>query len=125
MVLHGKERVRLVGEAFEALIVQIDVGRDRAYFRQRAFVHREAVVLAGDFDSSGGEVAYWVVDAVMPKLALGNVCIQRAGDQLLLEVEALRNKSRTGHVKCKAKVGDVLAAEANLKFMMADADPWQ
>ncbi|MCH8880962.1 MAG: UDP-3-O-[3-hydroxymyristoyl] N-acetylglucosamine deacetylase [Planctomycetes bacterium] len=47
------------------------------------------------------------------------------GDQLLLEVEALRIKSRTGHVRCKAKVGDVLAAEANLKFMMADADPWQ
>jgi len=47
------------------------------------------------------------------------------GDQLLLEVESLRIKSRTGHVQCKAKVGDVLAAEANLKFMMADADPWQ
>ncbi len=46
------------------------------------------------------------------------------GDQLILEVEALRIKPRTGHVRCRAKVGDVLAAEANLKFMMADADPW-
>lgn len=46
------------------------------------------------------------------------------GDQLILEVEALRIKARTGHVQCRARVGDVLAAEANLKFMMADADPW-
>ncbi len=47
------------------------------------------------------------------------------GDQLILEVESLRIKSRTGHVRCRAKVGEALAAEANLKFMMADADPWQ
>ncbi len=46
------------------------------------------------------------------------------GDQLILEVEALRIKSRTGHVFCRAKVGEALAAEASLKFMMADADPW-
>ena len=31
------------------------------------------------------------------------------GDQLLIEVESLRIKSRTGHVQCKAKVGEVLA----------------
>ena len=46
------------------------------------------------------------------------------GDQLILEVESLRIKSRTGHVMCRAKVGEILAAEASLKFMMADADPW-
>lgn len=45
------------------------------------------------------------------------------GDQLILEAEALRVKSRTGHVKCQARVGDQLAAEAIIKFMMVDADP--
>jgi UDP-3-O-[3-hydroxymyristoyl] N-acetylglucosamine deacetylase / 3-hydroxyacyl-[acyl-carrier-protein] dehydratase len=45
------------------------------------------------------------------------------GDQLLLEVVAVRVKSRTGHVRCKAFVGDKLAAEADIKFMLVDAEP--
>lgn len=45
------------------------------------------------------------------------------GDQLILEVEVVRAKARAGHVRCRAKVGDELAAEADIKFMMADADP--
>jgi UDP-3-O-[3-hydroxymyristoyl] N-acetylglucosamine deacetylase / 3-hydroxyacyl-[acyl-carrier-protein] dehydratase len=44
------------------------------------------------------------------------------GDQLLLEVEAVRVKSRTGHVRCMAFVGDKLAAEADIKFMLVDAE---
>jgi UDP-3-O-[3-hydroxymyristoyl] N-acetylglucosamine deacetylase/3-hydroxyacyl-[acyl-carrier-protein] dehydratase len=45
------------------------------------------------------------------------------GDQLLLEAQARRVKSRTGHVACKASVGDDFVAEADIKFMMVDADP--
>jgi UDP-3-O-[3-hydroxymyristoyl] N-acetylglucosamine deacetylase/3-hydroxyacyl-[acyl-carrier-protein] dehydratase len=45
------------------------------------------------------------------------------GDQLILEAEAIRVKSRTGHVRCQAKVGESLVAEATIKFMMVDADP--
>lgn len=45
------------------------------------------------------------------------------GDQLILEAEAIRVKSRTGHVQCLSRVGDELVAEANIKFMMVDADP--
>ena len=45
------------------------------------------------------------------------------GDQLILEATAKRVKSRTGHVTCVAKVGDDLVAEADIKFMMVDADP--
>jgi UDP-3-O-[3-hydroxymyristoyl] N-acetylglucosamine deacetylase/3-hydroxyacyl-[acyl-carrier-protein] dehydratase len=45
------------------------------------------------------------------------------GDQLLLEVVTVRVKSRTGHVRCKAFVGDKLAAEADIKFMLVDAEP--
>ena len=44
------------------------------------------------------------------------------GDQLIMEAEAIRVKSRTGHVFCRAMVGEELAAEASIKFMMADAD---
>lgn len=45
------------------------------------------------------------------------------GDQLLLEAVAVRVKSRTGHVRCKAFVGDKMAAEADIKFMLVDAEP--
>lgn len=42
------------------------------------------------------------------------------GDQLILESENIRVKARTGHVKCRAMVGDQLAAEAIIKFMLVD-----
>ena len=45
------------------------------------------------------------------------------GDQLVLEAQARRVKSRTGHVFCIARVGDDFVAEAEIKFMMVDADP--
>ena len=45
------------------------------------------------------------------------------GDQLILEAVTIRVKSRTGHVRCKAFVGDKLAAEADIKFMLVDAEP--
>lgn len=45
------------------------------------------------------------------------------GDQLLLEATAVRVKSRTGHVRCKAFVQDKMAAEADIKFMLIDAEP--
>ena len=45
------------------------------------------------------------------------------GDQLLLEAVAVRVKSRTGHIRCKAYVSDKVAAEAEIKFMLVDAEP--
>jgi UDP-3-O-[3-hydroxymyristoyl] N-acetylglucosamine deacetylase/3-hydroxyacyl-[acyl-carrier-protein] dehydratase len=45
------------------------------------------------------------------------------GDQLVLEAQARRVKSRTGHVRCEARVGGERVAEAIIKFMMVDADP--
>lgn len=45
------------------------------------------------------------------------------GDQLILEAHARRVKSRTGHVYCTARVGEDHVAEADVKFMMVDADP--
>jgi UDP-3-O-[3-hydroxymyristoyl] N-acetylglucosamine deacetylase/3-hydroxyacyl-[acyl-carrier-protein] dehydratase len=45
------------------------------------------------------------------------------GDQLVLEAQAVRVKSRTGEVFCQAHVSSDLAAEANIRFMLVDADP--
>jgi UDP-3-O-[3-hydroxymyristoyl] N-acetylglucosamine deacetylase/3-hydroxyacyl-[acyl-carrier-protein] dehydratase len=45
------------------------------------------------------------------------------GDQLVLEAVSVRVKARTGHIRCKAFVLDKLAAEADIKFMLVDAEP--
>jgi len=42
------------------------------------------------------------------------------GDQLILIAETDRIRSRTAQCKCKALVNDVIAAEANIKFMLVD-----
>lgn len=47
----------------------------------------------------------------------------RPGDQLIIEAEALHARTRTGHCKCKAMIGDELAAEAEIKFMLVDSEP--
>jgi UDP-3-O-[3-hydroxymyristoyl] N-acetylglucosamine deacetylase/3-hydroxyacyl-[acyl-carrier-protein] dehydratase len=44
------------------------------------------------------------------------------GDQLVIEVETIRVRSRTGHTRCQAHVGPHLVAEAEIKFMLVDAD---
>ena len=58
-------------------------------------------------------------------LSLDKVKLRRPvvpGDQLILESENIRVKARTGHVKCKAYVGDQIAAEAEIKFMLVDSE---
>ncbi|MDX1563975.1 MAG: UDP-3-O-acyl-N-acetylglucosamine deacetylase [Phycisphaeraceae bacterium] len=44
------------------------------------------------------------------------------GDQMVIEAESVRVRSRTGHTRCKAYVGAHLVAEAEIKFMLIDAD---
>ena len=45
------------------------------------------------------------------------------GDQLILEAESIRTRARTGTMKCRAFVGSRLTAEAQVRFMMVDAEP--
>lgn len=58
-------------------------------------------------------------------LSLDRVKLRRPvtpGDQLVLEAEAVRARARTGTMKCRALVGTQLAAEAQIRFMMVDAE---
>ena len=59
-------------------------------------------------------------------LGMDKVKIRRPvvpGDQLILEARTIRVRSRTGHCRCRAMVGNNLVAEAEIKFMLVDADP--
>jgi beta-hydroxyacyl-ACP dehydratase FabZ len=44
------------------------------------------------------------------------------GDQLVLEAEAVRVRTRTGQVRCRASVDGKTAAEAMIMFMIVDFD---
>lgn len=57
----------------------------------------------------------------MDKVKMRNPVVP--GDQLILEAVAVRVKSRTGHVRCRAYVQDKMVAEAEIKFMLVDAEP--
>jgi len=46
----------------------------------------------------------------------------RPGDQLTLEAETVRVRSNTGHVKGRARVAGELVAEAEIKFILTDAE---
>jgi len=58
-------------------------------------------------------------------VSMDRVKIRRAampGDQLVIEAEALHVRARTGHCKCRVMVGEAIAAEAEIKFMLVDED---
>lgn len=42
------------------------------------------------------------------------------GDQLIMEAETIKARSRIAHMRCRAFVDDALAAEAEVKFMLVD-----
>ena len=46
----------------------------------------------------------------------------RPGDRLVIEAEALRVRSKMGHCKCIARVDGEVASEAEVKFMLVDAN---
>lgn len=49
----------------------------------------------------------------------------RPGDQLLLEVEAVRIRASTGHIRGIARVAGEVAAEAEIKFILTDSQSHQ
>ena len=58
-------------------------------------------------------------------LAMDGVKLRKSvvpGDQLILVSEAVRIRSRMAVCKCQALVGETLAAEATIKFMLVDDD---
>ena len=56
-------------------------------------------------------------------LSMDNVKLRKPvipGDQLILTAETVRLRRRTAHCRCQARVGEVVAAEAEIKFILVD-----
>jgi len=61
-------------------------------------------------------------------LSMDGVKLRKAvvpGDQLILTAETVRVRKRTAHCRCKAMVGETVAAEAEIKFMLVDDEKIQ
>ena len=58
-------------------------------------------------------------------LSMDGVKLRKAvvpGDQLILTAETVRLRKRTAQCRCRAMVGDSIAAEAQIKFMLVDEE---
>ena len=83
MVLHTEQRFRAVPQAFQRLVVQIDVGQVNVGRLERIRVHGEVVVMRRNLHLAGRVVAHRVVAAVMSELELVGLPAERQTEQLL------------------------------------------
>ncbi len=81
-----------------------------------AMAQLAGLLLSGRLEHTGKVAVLLSMDGVKMRRPV------RPGDQLILEAETIRVRSRTGHCRCRARVGDEIAAEAEIKFMLVDAD---
>ena len=79
VVLHAEHRVVAVAEAFERLVVEIDVGDFDVVEVERIGVHREAVIVRGDLDLLGDFVEHRMIGAAMSELQLVGLAAARPG----------------------------------------------
>ena len=77
------------------------------------------ILLGQDLEHKGKVAVLFSLDKVKFRRAV------TPGDQLILEADAIRVRGHLGHVRTRAKVGTELAAEAEIKFMLTDADESQ
>ncbi len=87
MILHAEGRQFAVPDAFDRLIVQIDV-RDFRVARAATPHPSEAVVLRGDLHLAGAAIQHRLVGAAMAELQLVDFPPQRQAQQLLAQTDA-------------------------------------
>ena len=81
-----------------------------------AMAQLSGVLLSRRLDNTGKVAMLISMDRVKIRRAA------RPGDQLVLEAESLHIRRRTGHCRCRATIGEHVAAEAEIKFMLVDED---
>lgn len=87
MILHRKNRELFVAEAFDSVVVEIDLGDHRASFFEAVWIRREAVVLRGDGNSAGFEIFDWLVAAAMTELEFEGRAAERVTEHLMSETD--------------------------------------
>src|SRR5512147_2120365 len=86
MILHGEQRQLGMRQAFDCLVIEVDVCELRDAL-ERVDVDSEAVILGGDLDLAGGEVHDRLVSAVVSELELVGAPAQRQAEDLVSEAD--------------------------------------
>jgi len=81
-----------------------------------AMAQLSGILLSRRLDNTGKVAMLVSMDRVKIRRAA------RPGDQLVIETESLHVRRRTGHCRCRTMIGENLAAEAEIKFMLVDED---
>ena len=88
MILHAEDGLAAVAEAFQRLVVQVDV-RDFDFVEvERIGIHREAVVVRSDLDLAGDLVQHRVIRAAMAELQLVRLAAERQAEDLVPQADA-------------------------------------
>ena len=88
VVLDGEDGKFAVGEAFHRSVVDVDVADgEAAGGRDGGCVDLEAVVLGGDVDASGGDVADGMVGAAVPEAEAGGLGADGQSHHLVAEAD--------------------------------------
>src|SRR5258708_29417896 len=68
VILHAEQRQISVPQAFQCLVVQVDVCQLDFALGQRIGIHREIVIVRGNLDLAGLQLLYWMIPAMVSKL---------------------------------------------------------
>ena len=84
MVLHGEDRQLTMGQSFDGIVVQVQMGYLSCAF-ERIRVHREPVILRGDLDFARGQIHHRLIAAVVAELELVSLAAEREPHDLMAE----------------------------------------
>ena len=87
VVLHRERRKRLMADAFDRSVVEIDVSHLKAVWNGLRD-DGEVVVLARDFHLARGKVLHRMVAAVVPELETHGLCAAGKREQLVPKADA-------------------------------------
>ena len=88
MVLDAEDGLAAMAEAFQRLVVQVDVREFDFVLVQRVGVDREAVIVRGDFDVAGDLVEHRMIRAAVAELQLVGFAAQREAEDLMAQADA-------------------------------------
>ena len=87
VVLHGQDRLAAVAEAFQRLVVEVDVRELDVVLAERVGVDGEAVVLRGDLDPAAAQVLDRMVAAAVAELQLVRLAAEGQAEELVAEAD--------------------------------------
>src|SRR5579872_1138812 len=88
MVLHTENRMAAMAEAFERLVVQVDVRKIDFAGVKRIRIDGETVVMRSDFNLTGDFVQHRVIGAAMAELKLIGFASERKAEDLMAKTNA-------------------------------------